>query len=75
MISLSGVVMVVIYLLVAAAIFGLLFWLVGYVGAMLPGDAGQLFIKAARIFLAVCVVLILIFLLLSFVNGQPVFRP
>lgn len=69
MISLSGAVTVVVYLLVAGLVFGLLFWLVGYCGLPEP------FNKVARVILAVLAVLVLIGLLLSLVSGQPIFRP
>jgi hypothetical protein len=69
MISLSGAVNVVVYLIVAGLIFGLLFWLVSYVGMPQPFD------KVARVVLAVLAVLVLIGLLLSLVTGQPIFRP
>jgi hypothetical protein len=67
MLSIEQVVMTVIYLLVAGAIFWLLNWLIDYVGLQEP------FRKFAKVFLAVCAVLILISLLLGFL-GHPIIR-
>lgn len=75
MISLSGAVTVVLYLLIGAVVFGLLYWLINVVGSLFSGEASALFIKAARVILAVLAVLVLIGLLLSLVQGQPLFRP
>ncbi len=66
-VSLQAVVQVVIFLLVAGAIFWLLNWLIDYCGLQDP------FRKFAKIFLAVAAVLILIGLLLSFA-GMPIVR-
>jgi hypothetical protein len=73
MISLATAVSVVIYLLIGAVIFGLLWWLVGYVGSQLPASAP--FIQVARIILAILAVLVLIGLLVSLATGTPLFRP
>jgi len=67
MISIEQVVQVVVYIIVVAAIFGLLWWLIGYAGIPEP------FNKFARVFLAVCAVLILIGILLSLI-GHPIVR-
>lgn len=69
MFSLATVVSLIVYLLVAGAIFALLHWLIGYVGVPEP------FAKAARILLAVFAVLVIIGLLLSLVSGRPLFVP
>lgn len=69
MISLAGAVSVVIYLIVAGLVFWLLWWLVDYIAPPEP------FRKIANVVLAVMAVLVAIGLLLSFVNGQPLFRP
>lgn len=69
MISLSGAITLVVYLIVAGLIFGLLWWLIGYCGLPAPFD------RVARVVLAVIAVLVLIGLLLSLVGGQPIFRP
>ncbi len=69
MISLTGAVTIVIYLIVAGLIFGLLWWLVDYCGIPEP------FHKAAKVGLAILAVLVIIGLLLSLVTGTPIFRP
>lgn len=69
MISLSGAVTVVVYLIVAGLIFYLLWWLIGYVGLPEP------FNKVARVVLAVLAVFVIIGLLLSLAGGPPLFRP
>jgi uncharacterized membrane protein len=68
-ISISGAVTVVVYLVVAGLIFFLLDWLVRYVGVPDP------FAKVARVVLAVLAVLVVIGVLLSLVGGGPVFKP
>lgn len=72
MISLTGAVTLIIYLLVAGLVFGLLYWLVVYCEREFPGI--PLFFKVARIALVFLAVLVLIGLLISIVSGQPVFR-
>ncbi len=74
MIDLSTVVWVVVYLLVAGAVFGLLFFLINYIAKQFPGPAMDLFAKVARILLIVLAVLVLIGLLVSFISGQPLIR-
>ena len=69
MISISAVIMVVLYLVVVGVIFWLLNWLIDYCGVPDP------FNKVARIILAVLAVFICIALLLSLVGGQQIFRP
>ncbi len=69
MISLTGAVQVIVYLIVAGLIFGLLWWLVGYCGLPEP------FNKFARVALAILAVLVIIGLLLSLTTGTPIFRP
>ena len=75
MISLSAAVSVIIYLLVAGLIFGLLWFLVNFIGGKVPGPAGQWFVSIAQIVLVVLAVLVLIGILLSMIGGQPLFRP
>ena len=72
MIDLQLVVMVIVYLIVAAIIFGLLYWLIGFIAQKVPGV--QPFVWIAYVVLAVAAVLICIGLLLSFVGGKPMFR-
>lgn len=69
MISLSGLVTVLVYIIVGGLIFALLFWLIQYCALPEP------FNKVARVVLVVCAVLFLIGVLLSIVGGVPVFRP
>ncbi len=68
-ISLAGVVQVIVYLLVAACVFGLLLYLINYVGSQFAG--AEPFVKVARIVLVVMAVLVLIGLLLSFTGAIP----
>lgn len=68
MISLTALITVVVYIIIAGVIFGLLWWLIGYCGLPEPFD------KAARVILAVVAVLVVIGILLSLVNGVPLFR-
>lgn len=69
MISLTGAVTVIIYLVVAGLIFWLLYWLVNYIAPPEP------FRKVANVVLAILAVLVIIGILLSLVNGTPIFRP
>jgi heme A synthase len=69
MISLSTIVMLIIYLIVAGLIFWLLWWLVNYIAPPEP------FRKIANVVLAIFAVLIIIGILMSLLGGQPVFRP
>lgn len=71
MISVESVVMAVLYLLGAAAVFGLLVWAVSYCESNFP-NAGPFF-KFIRIFLVVAAVFVLIFFVLALM-GHPVFR-
>ncbi len=69
MIPLGAMAMLVIYVIVGGLIFGLLWWLIGYCAIPEP------FNKVARVLIAVIAVVFLIMVLLSVVNGQPIFRP
>jgi hypothetical protein len=70
MISLSGAVTVVVYLIVAGLVFWLLMWLVNYIN---PPDP---FKKVANVILAILAVLVAIGILLSLTGGAgPIFRP
>ena len=67
MISLSGAVGIVVYLVVA----GLVFWLLSYlIEIVAPPEP---FRKIATVALAVLAVLVVIGILLSLVNGTPLF--
>lgn len=69
MISVSGAVTVILYLIVAGLVFWLLYWLINFVGLPEP------FRKVATVVLAILAVLVVISILLSLVGGQPIFRP
>ena len=63
----SGLIGLLIWIIVIGCIFGLLWWLIGYVGLPEP------FNKVARVVLAVLAVLLLINVLLG-VAGTPLFK-
>ena len=67
MISISAVVSVLFFIIIAGLIFWLLWWLIGYCGLPEP------FNKIARVILAVLAVFILIGALLS-LAGTPIVR-
>ncbi len=69
MISLAAAVSLIIYLIVGGLIFWLLWWLISYINPPEP------FRKVANVVLMVIAVLVCIGVLLSFLNGQPMFRP
>jgi hypothetical protein len=75
MISLQAAAAVILYLIIGALIFGLLWWLIDKVGAVIGGEAGQPFIKIAKIILLILAVFVCIGILLSLVTGTPLFRP
>ena len=68
MISLSAVITVVVYLIVAGLIFWLLWWLVNYIAPPEP------FRKIANVVLAILAVLVVCSLLLSLVGGPTLVR-
>ena len=72
MISLSGLVSVIVYLLIAAAVLALLWFLVNYAERTFGGP--PMVYAVIRFVFVALVVLLLIALLLSFVNHQPMFR-
>jgi len=67
MIDASSLIGILIYIIIIGCVFGLLWWLVGYIGLPEP------FNKVARVVLAVIAVLFLISILLSFI-GHPVLK-
>jgi hypothetical protein len=69
MLSLTGLVAIVVYLIIAGLVFWLLWWLLGYVNPPEP------FKKVGTVILAIAAVLVIIGILLSLVSGTPVFRP
>ncbi len=72
MISLATAVAIFITLLIVLLVFGLLFWLVRYIGGQFPTAVP--FLPIANVVLAVLFVLVLIGMLVSFTSGQPLFR-
>jgi len=74
MIDLREVVGIVLYILIAGVVFGLLFFLVDYVGRQFPGEAMAMFVKLAKILLIVLAVLVVIGILIGLLGGQPMFR-
>lgn len=69
MISISGAVTIIIYLIVGGLVFWLLNFLIDYVNPPEP------FQKITKVVLVVLVVLVCIGILLTIVGGQPLFRP
>ena len=69
MISLSGAVTILVYLIVAGLVFGLLWWLLNYCALPEP------FNKIAHVVLAVLAVFVIIGILLSLVMEKPLIRP
>lgn len=69
MISISAAVTVIIYLVVAGLIWWLLYW------ALAKIDPPQPFRKVAEVVLILLAVLVVIGILLSLVNGTPIFKP
>jgi hypothetical protein len=67
--DLSFVVWLVVYLLVAGAVFGLLFFLIDYVTRQFPSEPMQLFGKVAKVGLVILAVLVLIGILVSTISG------
>ncbi len=72
MVSLESLVYIVVYLLIAALILGLLWWLIGYVERQ--GLGTPVIFKVVRVVFVVMVVLVLIGFLISFTTGHPMFR-
>jgi hypothetical protein len=68
MISISGAVMLIVYLIVGGLIFWLLWWLVNYVNPPEP------FKKIITVVLAILAVMVLIGALLTMVGGVQLFR-
>jgi hypothetical protein len=66
------VVVIVLYILIAGAIFGLLFFLIEYIGRQFPSEIMSWFMKLAKVVLVVLAILVIIALLLSLVGGPNV---
>lgn len=73
MIDLQAAVTIVLYLIVGAVVFALLYWLLDVVGSQFGEGAGP-FVKIGRVILTILAVLVCIALLLSLVSGRPIFR-
>ncbi len=69
--SLAGIVQFVLFMLVAAAVIGLLWWLIGYVQGSFGGP--EIVYKVIRVVLIILLVVALIGLLLSLV-GEPLIQ-
>ena len=69
MISLETLISTMVYLVVAALIFGLFEWLIRFCEVREP------FAKVVRVILAVGAVLVICAVLLSFISGRAIFRP
>ncbi len=74
MIDLNTVIFVVLYLLIAGAVFGLLFLLINYVESQFASPPMAMFCKVARVFLVILAVLVLIGMLVSMISGTPLFH-
>ena len=74
MIDLQQVVGIVLYILIVGAVFGLLIFLVDYIGRQFPGETMGLFVRLAKIILVVLAVLVAIGILIGLAGGQPMFR-
>lgn len=72
MIDLQLVVQAVLYILIAGAVFGLLFFLVDYISRQFPSEIMTMFAKIAKVLLVVLAILVLIGLLISLVGGPSV---
>lgn len=68
MISATGLLSFVLYIVIIGLVFWLLFWLVDYVGIPEP------FHKVAKVILAVVAVIVCIGFLLSLGTGEPLVR-
>ena len=71
-ISLTSVVFFILYLLIAAAVIGLLWWLLGFVGSKIPGPPGQMVTQWGRVIRIVLLVVVLISFLLSLLGGPSI---
>ncbi len=69
--SLETVVELVVFLIIAGAVLGLLYYLIYFVESQFPSPPMALFCKVARVALVILAVLVLIGMLLSFA-GHPI---
>ncbi len=68
MIAGAGLIQALIWLIIIGCIFGLLWWLIGYIGLPAPFD------KVARVVVAIVAVLLLVNFLLGIAGGTPFVR-
>jgi NADH:ubiquinone oxidoreductase subunit 6 (subunit J) len=73
-IDLNHVVGIILMLLLAGAVFGLLYFLIHYVGRKFPGEGAQLFVTIADIVLVVLGVLFIIGVILTLAGAGPQFQ-
>lgn len=71
MVDLQQVVALILYLLAVGIVFGLLYFLVDYIGRKFPGETTQIFVKIAHIVLVVLAVLIAIGIVISLAGVGP----
>lgn len=74
MISLQAASMVVLYLIIGALVFGLLYFAVTKAGQVI-GPGSEPFIKVGQIIVIILGVFCCIGILLSLVSGRPLFVP
>ncbi len=63
-ITVEGVIWLLVYMVIIGAIFGLIYWLIGYAGIPDP------WAKGAKVVLAIAAVIILIIILLNLAHGN-----
>ncbi len=73
-VDLQQIVGIVLYVLVVGAVFGLLLFLVDYIGRQFPGEVMSIFVRVAKVILVVLAVLVVIGILIGLAGGQPMFR-
>lgn len=74
MIDLTGLVWIVVYILVAAGVFALLFFGIDYVGRTFPNPPMPTACKIAKFVLVIGAILLAVFYLIGLVSGHPMFR-
>lgn len=72
MIDLEAVVWIVLKLLGCGAVLGILWFLINYIEDKFPSY--PLFWKVIRVVFVLLVCLLAIFIIISFINGTPLFR-
>lgn len=74
MVSLSTVAVVILYLIVGALVFGLLYWALNATGSVI-GPGSEPFLKIGKVLLIILAAFVCIGILLSLVSGTPLIRP